>query len=334
MTGPARPPAAEMPGRAPAAGAGAAQGVRRPWSDVPAALREAVEQRLGGRVVAAVSQPGGFSPGVAARLRLDSGARAFVKAIGPEPNPDSPGIHRAEARIAAALPPRTPAPRLLGSFESGGWVVLLFEEVDGVMPAQPWQRGELNRVLGAMASLAADLDPAPVEAPAVADRCAHIQGWRRLADPGYPGGLAGLDPWALRNLASLAELEAGFPAAAAGTALAHTDIRADNILLTQDSVVFVDWPWACIAAPWFDLLTMLPSVLAGGGPPPEEIFAAHPTAQGADPAAVTVTLAALAGFFVRMSRQAPPPGLPTLRPFQAALAEAALAWLQVRTGWL
>jgi hypothetical protein len=193
---------------------------------VPAALQDAVEQRLGGHVVAALSQPGGLSPGVAARLRLDSGARAFVKAVGPEPNPDSPGIHRAEARIAAALPARTPAPRLLGSFESSGWVALLFEEVDGVMPAQPWQRGELNRVLAAMASLAADLDPAPVEAPAVADRCAHIQGWRQLVDPSHPGDLAGLDPWALRNLASLADLEAGWPAAAAGTALAHTDIRA------------------------------------------------------------------------------------------------------------
>src|SRR5450755_3011981 len=72
----------------------------------------------------------------------------------------------------------------------------------------------------------------------------------------------GEPPPNLRNLAGLAELEAGWPAAAAGTALAHTDIRADNILLTQDRVVFVDWPWACIAAPWFDLLTMLPSVLA------------------------------------------------------------------------
>jgi aminoglycoside phosphotransferase (APT) family kinase protein len=311
-----------------------AQGVRRPWSDVPAGLRDAVERRLGGRVVAAVTQPGGFSPGVAARLRLDSGARAFVKAVGPEPNPDSPGIHRAEARIAAALPARTPAPRLLASFDSGGWVVLLFEEVDGVMPAQPWQRGELTRVLAAMASLAADLDPAPVQAPAVADRCAHIHGWQRLADPGRPGDLAGLDPWALRNLAGLAELETGWPAAAAGTALAHTDLRADNILLARDRVVFVDWPWACIAAPWFDLLTMLPSVLAAGGPSPEDIFAAHSAAQGADPADVTVTLAALAGFFVRMSRRPPPPGLPTLRTFQATQAEAALAWLKVRTGWL
>jgi len=71
------------------------------------------------------------------------------------------------------------------------------------------------------------------------------------------------------------------------------------------------------------MLTMLPSVLAAGGQPSEEILAAHSTARGANPADVTVTLAALAGFFVRMSRLAPPPGLPTLRTFQATLAETA-----------
>ncbi len=75
-----------------------------------------------------------------------------------------------------------------------------------------------------------------------------------------------------------AEQGAGWPAAAARTALAHTDIRADNILLTQDRVVFVDWPWAFIAAPWFDLLTMLPSVLAFGGPPQPRAAVAPGTA--------------------------------------------------------
>ena len=80
-----------------------AEGERLPWSQIPAPLRAEVERLLGGRVAEAVSQRGGFSPGVAARIRLDDGRRAFVKAVG-DINPDSPGIHRAEARIAAALP--------------------------------------------------------------------------------------------------------------------------------------------------------------------------------------------------------------------------------------
>lgn len=101
-----------------------AVGVRLAWSSVPVGLRHAIEQQLGGRMVEAVTQPGGFSPGVAARLKTATGVRAFVKAVGPEPNPESP-IHRAEARIAAALPERTPSPRLLGFFDEDGWVVLM-----------------------------------------------------------------------------------------------------------------------------------------------------------------------------------------------------------------
>jgi hypothetical protein len=58
-----------------------AGGVRLPWADVPAWLRRKAERQLGGRVLEAVTQPGGFSPGAAARLRLADGRRVFVKAV-------------------------------------------------------------------------------------------------------------------------------------------------------------------------------------------------------------------------------------------------------------
>ena len=121
-----------------------AAGVRIAWPSVPARLRCAVEQQLGGRVVEAVTQPGGFSPGVAARLKTATGTRAFVKAVGPELDPESPGIHRAEARIAAALPEGTPAPRLLGFFDEDGWVALVFEDIEGTLPVLPWKAAELG----------------------------------------------------------------------------------------------------------------------------------------------------------------------------------------------
>ena len=142
-----------------------AVGVRLAWSSMPAGLRHAVEQQLGGRVVEAVTQPGGFSPGVAARLKTATGTRAFVKAVGPELNPESPGLHRAEARIAAALPEGTPAPRLLGFFDEDGWVVLVFEDIEGAPPVLPWEAAELARVLDAVAELAVALTPAPIDAP-------------------------------------------------------------------------------------------------------------------------------------------------------------------------
>ncbi len=101
-----------------------AQGARIPWEALPDSVREAVEAGLGARVLEAVTQPGGFSPGVAVRLRLDDGRRAFVKAVGSSPNPHSPEIHRREATLAAALPPETPAPRFLFAHDDGDWVAL------------------------------------------------------------------------------------------------------------------------------------------------------------------------------------------------------------------
>jgi hypothetical protein len=153
---------------------------RLPWEEVPAWLRAEAERRLGGRVVEAISQAGGFSPGAAARLRLDNGGRAFAKAVGPELNPDTPAMFRDEARTAAALPASVPAPRLLGWIDAAadehaaasgadGWVLLMYEEIDGAEPAQPWQRGELGRVLAAMTELAESLTPSPISAPPVAD---------------------------------------------------------------------------------------------------------------------------------------------------------------------
>ena len=117
----------------------AATGVRAEWSEVPKRVRAAVEERLGSPVGSATSLSGGFSPGLAAQLGTMDGRRVFVKAVGPEPNPDSPAAHRREAEIAAALPPDVPAPRLLWSYDEGehGWIVLALEDVDGRTPPSP-----------------------------------------------------------------------------------------------------------------------------------------------------------------------------------------------------
>ena len=313
-----------------------ATGRRLGWEQIPGWLRAEVEARLGGPVAEAVTQPTGFSPGLAVRVRLANGRRAFVKAVGPEPNPDSPGAHRSEARVMAALPRSAPAPRLLWSLDRSGWVSLAFEDVDGAHPTLPWRPDELGRVLAMVADLARALTPAPAGMPQIADRLEDaFVGWRRLAAAHAAGDddLAALDPWTVRHLDRLADLEAGWPRAAEGPTLLHADLRADNLLLTPTRVVAVDWPWACVGAAWVDLLLLLPSVAMQGGPDPEATFAAHPVAAAADPRAVTTALAAWAGYLVFGSRQPPPPGLPTLRAFQLGQGVVALDWLRRRTGW-
>jgi aminoglycoside phosphotransferase (APT) family kinase protein len=304
-----------------------AQGARIPWELLPESVRNAVESGLGARVAEAVTQPGGFSPGVAARLRLEDERAAFVKAVGSSPNPYSPGLHRREAKIAAALPPEAPAPRLLFSHDDGDWVTLVFEDIPGREPALPWRDDELRRVLDALGDLSTALTPAPLEAEPFAERFADVlQGWGLLAE----AGAGDLDPWAATRLLDLAALESDWTDAAGGETLVHSDVRADNVLLTDDRVVFVDWPHASLGAPWLELLCFLPSVAMQGGPKPWEIFDVHPVSRASSPEDVNAVLAALAGFFVHAGAQPPPPGLPTLREFQRAQGVEALAWLRRR----
>lgn len=312
----------------------AGQGAQRlAWGEIPADVRTALEARLGAPVAEASSQPGGFSPGFASRLTLADGRRVFMKAISGAQNRESPAIYRQEARYAALLPAGVPAPRLLWTFDDDDWVALAFEDIEARPPAMPWRPDELERVLDAVAELPNLLTPAPFEAPALADafdRAFH--GWRRLAGHEQANDPR-LDPWARANLDRLAQLEATWTEGAGGNTLLHGDLRADNILVAPDRVYIVDWPWVRTGAAWADLLFMLPSVAMQGGGDPERIFATAAVGRNADSGAVTAVLCAITGYFLRSSLQPPPPGLPTLRAFQKAQGDAALAWLKQRLNW-
>ena len=52
-----------------------------------------------------------------------------------------PAAHRREVVVAAALPDEAPVSRLLWSHDEGegGWVVLLFEDIEGRNPTVPWR---------------------------------------------------------------------------------------------------------------------------------------------------------------------------------------------------
>src|SRR2546421_3638102 len=77
-----------------------ATGARLHWDQLPRTLRHALEARLGSTVTESVTQPGGFSPGVAAGLRLADGRRGFLKAISSPPNSDSPPLRTWPRRLA------------------------------------------------------------------------------------------------------------------------------------------------------------------------------------------------------------------------------------------
>jgi aminoglycoside phosphotransferase (APT) family kinase protein len=293
-------------------------------------VRGAIEMRLAGRVVEAITQPGGFSPGLAARLRLDDGRRVFVKAVSAAANPDTPAMHRREARIVDALPATAPVPRLLWIYDEDGWVALAYEDVVGRHPGAPWTEDDLGLVVEALRKMSIDLTPSPIATELTASGAFErgINGWRIAAERGEPH----LDPWCSKHLARLADLESLAPAAAAGETLLHFDTRADNILIAGDRVFVLDWPSARIGAAFVDWLIMAPSVAMQGGPAPDEFmsrFDLSSVRQGDFDA----ILCCVAGYFVVRAFDPPPPGLPTVRAFQAAQGKVALAWLKQRLRW-
>ncbi len=303
-----------------------ASGVRIGWAQLPRDVRRAVEDIIGGAVVEAVSQPGGFSPGTADRVRTRDGRRAFVKAVSPAQNERSPDMHRREARVTAALPAGVPAPRLLGCYDDGHWVALVLQDIDGRHPVTPWLPDELETVLATLDAFARAATPAPVPGlrPAAELLATDFAGWRRVsADPP-----ADLHPWVERHLDRLCALADRGLAALAGETLVHTDIRADNLLLDpRGAVTIVDWPWACRGPAWLDALLLLVNVRLFGGHDTRALLARLAASTGADRNDMIAVLAALAGFFTDAARQPPPVGLPTVRAFQRAHADAVRSWL-------
>jgi Ser/Thr protein kinase RdoA (MazF antagonist) len=294
-------------------------------------VRSAVEQVCGSPVVEARTQPGGFSPGAAARVACADGSRYFVKAVSAEVNQRSVRIHRQERDVLTALEPvilaaGLPVPRLRGSVDLDSWVALILDDVDGRHPAEPWNPGELSRVAAALDRLSEALTPAPIAVPAIGEKYARaFTGWRRLAQSPRQDSL---DPWSRARLDHLATLEATWEARTAGDTLLHTDVRADNILLTGGDVVIVDWPHACRGAAFVDHVFFAPSVAMQGGPEPADLLALSAAGRSADPQQLTAAVCALGGYFTYQSLQPPPAGLPTVRAFQAAQGEVTRRWLE------
>lgn len=306
---------------------------RLEWGDIPIDVRGTVVEQLGADVVEATNEAGGFSPSMAARCSLSDGRRVFVKAVSDEPNALSLKMLRHEIAVTSQLSAHFPAPRLLHATTHGNWTVAVFELIDGRPPRTPWDAGELDLVLDAVDALAQLADPSPVDgiAPAVEALKDTFGRWAVLA---ARGGHPGLDDWSSQHLERLAAVESQWPEAARGEALSHHDIRSDNVVIDRHGRVwFVDWANACTAtAPWLDLLFMLPSVALEGGPDPETVWQARPASARADEDAVTTMVVALAGYFTERALAEPPPGLPTVRQFQAAQGVVAREWAAQRTG--
>jgi aminoglycoside phosphotransferase (APT) family kinase protein len=300
---------------------------RRTWAELPEHVRTLIADRCGSPVVDATSMTSGFTPGFASVLLLADGRHTFVKAAGRDDDRRSGfsigDAYREEARIRSALSRALPAPRLLWTADDGEWVVNGFEYVAGRLPTRPWVAAELDAVVAALTDMAPALERAPrgLALPTAQDFFSDLD--VRIDAVGHRDGRTAW--WA-----AIADLARESPARCAGTAVAHFDVRDDNILLTDDGpVVICDWNWPRLAAPWIDLVGLLVSV-HGDGLDADAIIRANPLTRDVEPRSIDAFLAILWFYFTTAADEPAPATSPYLRRFQRLQGEWVLSWLATR----
>lgn len=295
--------------------------LRPEWTALPLVLRARIVDVIGGRFVRDEPAQSGFSASYAGVVTTTKG-KAFVKACARAWHPDSLHFLRAEMQALATLPP-TVAPAVLGEVVETAGVALVLEAIDGRHPGSPWSVDDLHSIAATLSILSST--KAPLDLPDAADSMSDFTRWEKISHDEVL--LAGLPPMVRERMPGLLHIEQDFRDAVSGDVIAHDDVRADNILISDGRARFVDWPHARRGAPWIDLPCLLPSVEASGGPACEEawpLFEEH----GAPP--MREMLPVISGFASYLWHgQAQPeiPQLPGLRAFQRAQAGPALRWL-------
>lgn len=252
------------------------------WSDLPPALKNWVENTLEAPVESYISQSSGFSLGTADRLTAANSKKAFLKAVSATAQPETANLHRAELAATRLIAGTPHTASIIGGYQEDSWVALLMEDIEGRHPQTPWTEQDIIQTLIALDSLAS----LPIEGiEELDDLTASIEdefkSWERIAQ--NP-----LRPELYTHLAENSDLKALQPHfdqlntkassyaqtvqeavinTLAGNHLVHSDLRADNILLENNTgeAIIIDWPFACHGAAYFDSASILADVVAQGG---------------------------------------------------------------------
>ncbi len=296
---------------------------------MPEHVRGDIVAGLGSPVVEARSQHGGFSPGAAVRVVCADGTRVFVKACGVELNPDTPVMNRAEIvalEQLAQLGKPVPHARLLSAYDDGSWVALVLEDIDGHRPQVPWTVADATVMSRSLEQLAAT--KAPRGLPDFADMGQLLTGWDAVA--AEPDGIA---PTLLERLPDFLACQELARQVTVGDRLVHWDARADNVIVRDGEAVLLDWAWAGRGAPWLDTLLLAMDFRIQGGPDPDTFLAASPVTREVPPDHLASVIACMVGVWHDRARRPAPPGLPTIRTWQAWCGAAALDWLDTGSLW-
>lgn len=310
-----------------------AAGRRTEYAALPDAVRGWVETALGAPVVEAVGQVGGMSAGPAARLRLADGTRAFVKAVGPEPNPRTPDLFRHEAQVLSRLADVPYRPRLLDVHDEGGWVALLLEDVDGHHPDldDRAQNAAVRRVVREQARELADAaQRIAVEAE---DMAAAVRRWHGVVSAALGDARDALPTWWLSRGDELLDRISALADRMPTGAWCHFDVRDDNLLVRPDGrAVILDWGMSRPGPSWLDELLLDLHVV--DRPEFDELVRQRPAYADTDDLERDTTdlLLALGSSLAVMAEGPAPQGLPWISEFRRREGRRVLAGVGRRLG--
>lgn len=191
---------------------------------------------------------------------------------------------------------------------------LVIEDLAHATWPPPWSDRSIRQTLEEIAKM--HLTPAPIGLQDFESaRGVPGNGWVDVAaDPSPFLRLGMMEPKALDHaLPSLSQLAAN--CRFDGSNVCHWDLRSDNLCLTNDGVILIDWAEACASNPVADLGAWLPSLAAEGGPLPEAILPDQPE-----------VAAWVAGYFAARAGLPIIPDAPRVREIQKTQLQTALPW--------
>ena len=274
-------------------------------------LDERIERALGSRPTAYELRPGGYSTADRFAVTLEDGRSVFVKSAAA---PNMASWLRREHEVYAALS-GTFIPELRGWDDDGVRPLLAIDDLSDAEWAPRWDAVRVQAVLAALEELGRSAPPPNTKT--VRETFPELFGrWRTVeADPAPFLSLGLRDgAWLERSLPKI--LAAAESAPVEGDRVCHLDVRSDNLCFRDDRAVLVDWNWASLANPAFDVAAWLPSVRVEGGPPPWEVL------HDAGPLAAFV-----AGVWAAVAGLPPPETAPAVREMQRRQLAVALDWI-------
>jgi Ser/Thr protein kinase RdoA (MazF antagonist) len=274
-----------------------------------------IEDRTG-PVLKAESTSGGLMPGLAAVLDTSNG-RCFLKAV--QASSPAAGLYEREMTANDALPASVPRPRMLFSSTAGGWLVMVFDCLDGRDADLSPGSDDLAAVLATLTEIGSV--PAWDAAPPVTYNLTALLDKAAALLEKQPDG----HPWDMYRAAT-----DGFSdSSLAGRGLVHYDLHPGNLKVTgSGQVLAVDWAFACSGATWTDAAVLVPRLIEAGHSPAdaEQLMAHLPAWRAAPPDAVTAFGALWTMFREYKARYGPADS----RAFRAQAAQAGRAWISHR----